>query len=71
MKRSKKSRRCPRCSSRDVLIQDTYEDGIVLYVCADCDHEFEVRSSRSRRRGQDYDDDVNYDQEFPADEYER
>jgi DNA-directed RNA polymerase subunit RPC12/RpoP len=64
MRRSKKRpKRCPVCGSRDVLLQDTFDDGIDLYVCADCDHEFEVGHTRSKRRGSDFD----YEDEFERD----
>jgi transposase-like protein len=55
MGRSKKSRQCPRCASKDVILQDTYVDGVTLYVCADCDYEYEVGGYSSRSRSRDYD----------------
>jgi uncharacterized metal-binding protein (TIGR02443 family) len=42
-----KGHKCPRCSSRDVLLQDTLERNVDVYVCLDCDHEF---STAGRRR---------------------
>lgn len=71
MGRSKKTRKCPRCSSRDVLLQDSFDDGIDLYICADCDHEFEVRGSRLRHRGEDDDVDDYFNQESEEDEWKR
>ncbi|MFH1374754.1 MAG: hypothetical protein ABII79_13265 [bacterium] len=63
MGRSKKNRKCPRCNSSDVLLQDSFEEGIDLYVCADCDHEFEVGGSISRNKtsGFDFEDDLDSD----------
>lgn len=45
-----KGQRCPRCGSRDVLWQDTGERHIGLYVCLDCDHEFQKGANENRRR---------------------
>ncbi len=53
MKRSKKSPQCPRCSSKDVLLEDSY-DGVDIYVCSECDHEFEVGGSTSKNRVSEY-----------------
>ncbi|MFH1699465.1 MAG: hypothetical protein ABIE07_02665 [Candidatus Zixiibacteriota bacterium] len=64
MGRSKKSRQCPRCASKDVILQDTYVDGVNLYVCADCDYEFEVGGYRSKNRGREFDQDDYSD--FPS-----
>ena len=63
MARAKKNRKCPRCNSGDLLLQDSFEDGIDLYVCADCDHEFEVGGSipRLRDTNTDYEDDLDLD----------
>lgn len=41
-----KGQRCPRCGSRDVLIQDTLERNVTVYVCLDCDHEFSTDGKR-------------------------
>ena len=51
MGKSHKTRKCPRCGSRDVLLQHIYDDGVNLYICSDCDHDFEVGGSH-RRNGQ-------------------
>jgi len=63
MGRAKKNRKCPRCNGSDVLLQDSFEDGIDLYACADCDYEFEVGGSIPRLRDSnfDLDDDVDLD----------
>jgi DNA-directed RNA polymerase subunit RPC12/RpoP len=55
MGRARKSRRCPLCGSRDILLQDAFDYGVDLYMCANCDHEFEVGRSRSKRGGSDFD----------------
>lgn len=54
MGRSKKPKQCPRCASKDVILQDSYDDGVDLYVCADCDFDFEVGVSTSKHRVNDY-----------------
>jgi|GEM_PF-3164827 len=57
MKRSKKGLKCPECGSRDVLLHESYDDGYDLYVCADCQQDFEIDSLASRkRRPVDYSD---------------
>ena len=48
MGRSRKPPKCPRCGSSDVLLQDICRDGLILYTCADCDHDFEVGGSHRR-----------------------
>lgn len=45
-----KGQECPRCGSRDVLLQDTQGPNVSIYVCLDCDHEFQTGSSESKRR---------------------
>jgi len=45
-----KGQRCPRCGSKDVLLQDAREKNIGVYVCLDCDHEFQTGSGGSKRR---------------------
>ncbi len=71
MGRSKKTRRCPRCGSTDVLRQDSFDDGVDLYVCTDCDHEFEVGAHNARRRHGDYESDDDFEQESVEDGRER
>ena len=61
MSRSKKARKCPRCSSRDILLQDSLDDGTDVYVCADCDLEFEIRGYASKRQDDAYEPDVELD----------
>lgn len=61
MGRSKRNRKCPRCSSKNILFQDRFDDGAELYVCADCDHEFEIRGSGLKRRAQDFEVDEDFD----------
>ncbi|MFH1700643.1 MAG: hypothetical protein ABIE07_08660 [Candidatus Zixiibacteriota bacterium] len=63
MGRSKHSRQCPRCASKDVILQDSYEDGIDLFICADCDHEFEVGGYHSKKYDK-YSDEDDYEQEY-------
>lgn len=70
MGRSKKSRKCPRCASKDVILQDSYDDGIDLYVCADCDFSFEVGGSVSRHRVNDDDLDDDLNPEISEEEWE-
>ncbi len=70
MGRSKKTRQCPRCASKDVLLQDSFEGGISLYVCTDCDHEFEVGGPRSKRYGRDSDLDDDFDPKIAEEEWE-
>jgi transposase-like protein len=68
MGRSKKSRRCPRCGSKDVLLQDSFTDGAELYLCTNCDHEFEAGGYRAKRRNEeDYDVNENVDEEVDED----
>jgi len=45
-----KGQRCPRCGSRDVLGQDTGERYLSLFVCLDCDHEFQTGAGENKRR---------------------
>ena len=61
MKKQRTTRKCPRCGSKDVLLQHTYDDGVCLYVCSDCDYDFETGGSH-RRKDQDWrerDDELN------------
>ena len=70
MGRSKKARQCPRCASKDVILQDSFDDGYDLYVCADCDFEFEVGGGGSKRvTDDDYVDD-DFDPEISEEEWE-
>ena len=69
MGRSKKTIKCPRCASKDVLFNDSFEEGIELYVCADCDYEFEVGGSLLKNRDFDYDLEDNFDLEETEDEW--
>lgn len=71
MGRSKRARKCPRCGSKNVLLMDSFDDGVYLYLCADCDHEFEVGGYRIRRRSEDFDTDDHFDQELAEDDRER
>jgi uncharacterized metal-binding protein (TIGR02443 family) len=61
MGRFTKTRKCPRCGSKDVLLQDSFENGVNLFVCVDCDHEFEIGGYRGRHRGKNFDEDDNLD----------
>lgn len=59
MGRSGKKRQCPQCGSTDLLLQDSYDDGVELYVCSDCDNEFEVGGIREKhRRSEDDEEEV-------------
>ncbi|HOP06404.1 MAG TPA: hypothetical protein PLF13_03840 [candidate division Zixibacteria bacterium] len=49
MGRSKKGRTCPKCGSKDVLLQDTLEDQTQVYLCMDCDHVFEIGGRFDRK----------------------
>jgi hypothetical protein len=54
-----------------VLLQDSYDDGSHLYVCADCDHEFEVGGHGGKRRVEEYEYDDDFDPEIePEEEWE-
>lgn len=52
-----KGHKCPKCGSRDILLQDTLEHNVNVYVCLDCDEEFstdgkrreEIRENRRER----------------------
>lgn len=68
MGRSKKGSVCPRCGSTEVILQDSTDDGVDVYVCVECDREFEVGApteidldddldDRDDPRGSDQDDD--------------
>lgn len=70
MGRSKKSRQCPRCASKDVILQDSFDDGCDLYVCADCDFEFEVGGSGSKRVPDDGYVSDDFDPEISEEEWE-
>lgn len=69
MGRSKKTRRCPRCNSRDIVLQDSFDDGVDLYVCSDCGHDFEVGGYRHKHRDEEYEDDESFDTEVTEDEW--
>lgn len=66
MGRSKKSRKCPRCGGKDIILQDTFDD-VSLYVCADCDFEFEVGGYGRKSRS---DDDDDFDDKFDSEKSE-
>ncbi len=67
MGRSRKTRKCPRCSGNDVILQDSFGGVIDLYLCVDCDYDFKVSSSRSRKRDVDDEFDDCDGQEFTED----
>jgi DNA-directed RNA polymerase subunit RPC12/RpoP len=50
MEGSKKNRRCPRCASKNVLLEESFDDGADLYVCVNCDHEFEIYGPRAKQQ---------------------
>jgi len=70
MGRPKRARMCPRCAGKDILLQDTLDDGTLVYVCADCDYEFEVAGSWARRRNDETDDEDEYDSQIAGEEWE-
>ena len=49
MGRFKTNKQCPRCSSKDVILQDSDVKESASYVCTDCDYEFTVGISRSKK----------------------
>ncbi|UCG63213.1 MAG: hypothetical protein JSV52_08010 [Candidatus Zixiibacteriota bacterium] len=51
-----KGHKCPKCGSRDVLLQDTLEHNVNVYVCLDCDHEFSSGGKRHEERREDHRD---------------
>lgn len=57
MGRSKVKKRCPGCGSKHVVLEDTTDDGISLYVCIKCDREFEIGGDQDDK----FDDDFDYD----------
>ena len=67
MGRSKKVRKCPRCGGKDLLLQDTFNDGTNLYVCADCDYEFEIGGNRGRKNNRDIEDEDEFKSEYSND----
>lgn len=65
MRHSKKSKQCPRCSSKDVAFENSYDDRVDLYICIDCDYIFKVAAKNAERTSEDiYDtfDDDDYDE---------
>ena len=71
MRRPSRTRRCPRCGSMDVLLQDTNDSGVSLYICTDCDHDFEVGGSRPRGGSRRYDQDDKFDDISSEHEWDR
>lgn len=53
MSSKSKGQRCPRCGSKDVLLQDTLERNVRVFVCLDCDHEFTLGGSTESKRTDD------------------
>lgn len=49
----KKIRKCPRCKSKNITLQESYGGGIDVYVCDDCEHEFEIGWSKTKHRNDD------------------
>jgi len=53
-----KGKQCPRCGSRDILVEDSPGERALVYVCMDCDHSFDVggrareKHEKKRRRQQ-------------------
>jgi DNA-directed RNA polymerase subunit RPC12/RpoP len=71
MGKSKNPRKCPRCGSRDILLQDSFDGGFDLYVCSDCDHEFEVGEGLKKNHGRNYYSEDYSDFEHEEEEWER
>jgi len=49
MKRMGHIKSCPRCGSRDIEVLEG-ADGTTVYVCLDCDHEFESGPGPGKQR---------------------
>lgn len=43
MSKKKDIRSCPNCGSRNLQTENRSKKGRKLYICAECDHEFELR----------------------------
>ncbi len=71
MGRLKHNKCCPRCGSDDVLLQDMLGNNIAVYVCLECDKEFEIgghlkkqfEDHRSLQIDDDQDNTPDYDEE--------
>ena len=63
MGRSKKSRKCPRCAGTDISLAYKLDDGTNVYVCSDCDFEFEIAGSGGKTDYEDFDFDEDLDRE--------
>lgn len=67
MGRLKGNKCCPRCGSDDVLLQDMLSNNVSVYVCLECDKEFETGGHQKKH----YDDhrsiQLDDDQENPPD----
>ncbi len=50
MSRSKNKQSCPRCGSKDVLLQEAFGRKAQSYVCLDCDQQFETGGYRPKHR---------------------
>jgi len=44
MSKKKDIRSCPNCGSKNLQSEGHSKKGRKLYICAECDHEFEVRT---------------------------
>jgi len=58
MAKKKNIRTCPNCGSRNLQAEGHSKKGRILYICSECDHEFEIRagneSDRWNREDEDY-----------------
>ena len=71
MERSKNLRKCPRCGSKDVFLEDSYDDGVNLYICNDCNHEFEVSGFRAKSYSRDYDYENDSEDDYSGNKWDR
>jgi transposase-like protein len=46
---SKVHKECPRCGSREVIVEDNDRGGVRVFMCLECDHVFEI-SGRTPKR---------------------
>lgn len=68
MGRIKNNKCCPRCGSDDVLLQDMLSNSIALYICLDCDKEFET-GGHLKKQFEDHRSGMNDDEyDFPLED---
>ena len=49
MSAQKKTKKCPRCGSRNVEVEKPDGKGRVTVYCTECDYEFEIHDDKSSR----------------------